>query len=310
MSVADRIRSLLNRKKPAQARELASELAGTRAAHEAAQVKASQERLLHPKHVLAGAAEAAKHRELLVQLDGEVSELAVLLAVAEERYAATMAEEAEAARVAKYEEAAKLQAEVAEELVAKYPELAAGLLRLLHRVTYADNAICTANEDLPEGRDRLDLVEAAVRDAEDLPRKALQERVVALWAYPDGKQPLSDDLQERVSSPNGHTGHIVPRSNDWTPSGQPVVKKRFRRIEYQAALQGHPGDRLVDMKLPALHWRDPDLWTPGEIYRPTHADTLRRLNEVVSGVRRWLPSERPVEVEYVLTKDPADAGAN
>lgn len=310
MSVADRIRSLLNRKKPAQAQELASQLADTRAAYEAAQVKAGQERLLHPQHVLAGAADAAKHRELLAQLDGEVSELAVLLALAEERHTAAVAEEAEAARVAKYDEAAKLAAEVGEELAAKYPELVAGLMHLLHRVTYADDAIRAANEELPAGRARLEPVEAAVRDAPDLPRKNLRERVVVLWAYSDGKTPLSDDLQARVSSSNGQTGHIVPKANEWAPSGHAVVKKRFRRIEYLEPVSGLRAARLADLKIPALRARDPDLWTPGEFYRPTHADTLRRLGEILSGKRAWRAEDRPTKVEYVVTEDPADAEAN
>lgn len=310
MSVADRIRSLLNRKKPAQAQELASQLADTQAAYEAAKVKAGQERLLHPKHVLAGAGDAAKHRELLARLDGDVSELAVLLALAEERHASAVTEEAEAARLAKYEEAAKLAAEVREELATKYPELAVGLLRLLHSVTYADAAIDAANEDLPAGRARLESVEAAVRDVPESPRRNLRERVVALWAYPDGKSPLSEDLQERVSSTNGHTGHIVPQSNDWSPSGHPVVKRRFRRIEYLEAMSGYRGDRLADLKIPALQARDPDPWKPGEFFRLTPFDTQQRLKEVVSGACAWRPSDRPVKVEYVVTEDPADAEAN
>jgi len=311
MSVADRIRSLLNRKKPAQAQELASQLADTRAAYEAAQVRAGQERLLHPKHVLAGAADAAKHRELLAQLDGEVSELSVLLALAEERHAAAVAEEALAAKAQRYENARKLRDDAAARLEAEYDKHAIGLLTLLHLVAQADEAVAIANEDRPDGMPNLDRVEAVVRDAPEVPRKILRQRVVSAWAYPDGDTPLSEELQARVSSANGHTGHIVPRSNDWSPSGQAVVKKRFRLVEYQAGISASSGDRLADMKLPALRARDPNYWTPGEFYgRLKATETLRRLNEVVSGLRAWRPSERPVGVEYVVTEDPADAEAN
>lgn len=310
MSVADRVRSLLNRKKPAQAEELGNQLAETRAAFDVAKLRAGQERLLHPKHVLAGAADAARHRELLAQLDGEVSELGVLLALAEERQAKAIAEEAEAARLVKYEGAAKLAAEVGQELAAKYPELVAGLMDLLHRVTYANDAVRAANEDLPADCSRLEQVETTVRDAADLPRKNLREHVVALWAFPNGREPLSDDLQARVSSTNGHAGHIVSRANDWTPSGQPVVKKKFRCVEYQDAVMGRSGDRLADMKIPALRAQDPDLWTPGEFYRLTHADTQRRLDDVLSGQRAWREQDRPTLVEYVVIEDTAGGGAN
>lgn len=310
MAVADRIRSLLNRKKPAQAEELGNQLAETRAAFDVAKLRAAKERELHPKHVLAGAADAARHRELLAQLDGEVLELGVLLALAEERQAKAIAEEAEAARLAKYEGAAKLAAEVGQELAAKYPELAAGLLHLLNRVTYANDAIRAANEDLPAGCSRLEQVETTVRDMADLPRTNLSERVVALWAYPDSKQPLSDDLQARISSRDGHVGHILPRANEWNHSAHPVVKKRFRRVEYHDAVMGRSGDRLANLKIPALRAQDLDLWTPDEFYRPTHVDTQRRLDDVTSGRRTWRDEDRPTLVEYIVIEDTAGGGAN
>lgn len=309
MSVADRIRSLLNRKKPAQAEELGNQLAETRAAFDVAKLRAAQERELHPKHVLAGAADAARHRELLAQLDGEVSELGVLLALAEEREAKAIAEEAEAARLVRYDEAAKLAADVSEELLAKYPELVAGLLHLHHRVTCADAAIREVNEDLPTDRPRLERVETAVRDAPELPRRDLRERVVSLWARPNSNEPLSEDQQASVVG-GPHHGQLLSDPNAFQPTGWPVVKKRFRRIEYLDAVGGFGGDRLTDMKLPALRARDPNPWTPGEVFRVTPAYTQRRLDDVLSGRRTWRDEDRPTLVEYVVIEDTAGGGVN
>lgn len=311
MSVADRIRSLLNRKKPAQAQELAAQLADTRAAYEAANLKAGQERLLHPKHVLAGAADAAKHRELLAQLDGDVSELAVLLQLAEERHAAAVAEEAQAAKAKRYEDARKLRDDAAAKLEAEYDKHAIGLLTLLHLVAQADEAVAIANEDRPEGMPNLDRVEAIVRDGEELPRKVIRDQVLSLWAFEDGERPLSPDQQAQVQAHPGARTGMISTGTGLHAGGRSVVKKRFQLVEYQEALSSSRGDRLADMKLPALRARDPNYWTPGEFYgRLKATDTLRRLNEVVSGARAWRPSERPVRVEYVLTEDPADVEAN
>jgi|GEM_PF-5271720 len=306
MNIFDRSRSLLKKKSPTAA-ELAEGVAAAREAYETAKVKAGRERLLHPKHLLAGAFEATKHKQLLAELDSDVQDATVFLAALEERHAEVAAAEAEAARLARYDEAAKLAAEVGEELATKYPELAAGLVQLLHRVTYSDDAISAANEDRPAGRERLRRVEEMVRDGPDLPRKNIRERVVALWAFERSQQPLSEDQQAKViAHGDRHTG-FLPHGSGAFAGGSPVAKRRFRRIEYVERVDGLRGARLADMAIPSLRARDPDFWTPGEFYNPKLADTQRRLNVIQSGERVWRPEDRKVKVEYVPTEEPGDA---
>lgn len=304
MNPFDRFRSLL-KKKSSTAAELADAVGVARNAWQAAKERADKEQLLHPQHLLAGSADATKHKQLIAELVSDAQDAAVFLAALEERHAETLASEAEAARQARYDAAAKLSAEVAGELATQYPELAIGLLRLLHRVTCANEAIARANEDLPSDGHRLMRPEEIVRDAPDVPRKNVRQRAVSLWTFADGKAPLSDDQQERVSSNDGRTGSILSGPNDWTPA-KSVVKKRFLRTEYLDAISGLGGARLVDMKIPSLKAEDPDYWKPGDIYRPTPADTLRRLEAAIAGAGPGKPAERLVKVEYVLTEQPID----
>lgn len=305
MNIFDRFRSVLKKKTPTTA-ELAAAIEDARQAWETAKVAADRERDQHAKHLLAGSGEAAKHKQLIAELEDQARDAATFLTALEERHHVVAATEAEAARVARCDAAAKLAADVGEELVSKYPELVAGLLQLLHRVTLADAAIQEANADLPAGRERLQRVEAAVRDAPDVPRKVVREQVVSLWAYPNSERPLDEGQAAKVLSSGGDRG-VIP-GGQWSP-GAGVVKRRFRRIEYLEGRGASSAPRLVDMDLPALRARDPALSTKGEFNRATPDQTLRRLEAVVSGERVWRADSQKVQIEYVPADKPADAEA-
>lgn len=305
MNIFDRFRSVLKKKAPTAA-ELAAAIEEARQAWETAKVAADRERGQHAKHLLAGSGDAAKHKQLIADLEDQARDAATFLAALEGRHQEVAAAEAEAARVARYDTAARLATDVGEELAAKYPELVGALLQLLHRVTSADAAIQEANADLPAGRERLKRVEAAVRDVPGLPRRTVREQVVSLWAFPNSDQPLGEDQAARVRSSGGDRG-VIP-GGAWA-SGAEVVKRRFRRIEYLERQRAASGARLADMDLPALCARDPALWTKGEFDRATPDQTLRRLEAVVSGERVWRADSQKVQIEYVPADKTADAEA-
>lgn len=302
MKIFESLRAALKAKSP-KAADLLTSVQAARGALASAQARQEELRSRRAEMLTATDAERARYKAALKEAEDACEDAALFVQELEARHGKFEALEAEAARVAAYE-AAKAQASSAAELLAReYPELGRRWVELLHQLTTAQAAVSAVNAALPEGRARLDLPESLVRDLPRRPREILNDEIVEEWCYPhNGQRVALDRTAEAIAgirSTGLGTGILPPLRSVQSPRAEPVVLRRFKRIEFLAAEEAHWGPRLADMEIPGLRFGDQKFWSPRSYPPVNPIDTQAALDAIATGTNLSKEQARTPKVELI-----------
>lgn len=217
-----------------------------------------------------------------------------LVVALEDRLAAARSAEDGTRKRQAYAAALAARDAAAARLAREYPDLAQAALALLRAVAEADLAVARVNDDLPEGAERLSLVELVARVRPGAARKVLDERTVDLWCHEGSADPLPPEMQPRVIRQDDGRGYYS------TGTGQSYCRRqRFRQTTTLPAIPAqHPDSLASVLVLPPLRPGEPVAWKlDGHAPRPD--EILRHLDAiaVADAVSRPAPKRVP-EVEY------------
>ncbi|MFD2675995.1 hypothetical protein [Camelimonas lactis] len=220
-----------------------------------------------------------------------------LVELIESRLADAIAREAQAAKRAAYDAAKAASAKASADLVRIYPKAAIQIRDVLLAVAQAEVDVQAANEDLPEGAERLHGPETQLILAPGYEREDISSEEIELWCVDgDRSRVLPDDQQKKVRRIEGNRALYA-----W-PGGDPNLNVTLRKFRKEVYYPHRSPDRakspLAVTVLPDLNTHAPDIWnsngTSGSYALATMKSLIRKGGEYVK------PAEKERELQTDL----------